>query len=334
MQVNLHVSSGDAKASVSLISYGKLPVNIAQKPLTICNMISEKFRMNTINTFGAAGAAWLATLPDLLQTYADRWSLALGDPFALSFNYVIAARRADGLPVVLKLGVPNQELRSEINALRVYAGRGAVHLLEADDAAGVFLQARVYPGEPIAEWEDERATRTAAMVMQRLWQLLPAEHPFRHVREWTDGFGRMPNRNLFGKGLVDRAEAILRELEADATQTVLLHGDLHHWNILTATRAPAIAIDPKGMAGDPAYEVGAFLRNPVGLVHASDKLPQIMARRIAIFSEMLGFERERLAAYGFAQAVLSAWWTVEDNGSGWENTLKIADVIRTTCLRS
>ncbi len=312
--------------------FGKLPVNIAQKALTICNMISEKFRKNTLNTFGDAGAAWLAMLPDLLNRYTERWSLVLDDPFDLSFNYVAPAQRDDGSRVVLKLGVPNRELRGEIDALRWYDGKGAVRLLEADPDAGVFLLERVQPGQPIVDWQDEKATHTAAMVMQNLWRPLPAVHPFRHVREWADGFGRMPNRNIFGKHVVDDAERILRELEADTTETVLLHGDLHHWNVLTADCTTAIAIDPKGVEGDPAYEVGAFLRNPAGHVHKWKNLPKIMARRIAIFSEMLGFERERLAAYGFAQAVLSAWWTVEDNGTGWQNALTIAESIRATRL--
>lgn len=295
-------------------------------------MISQKFRKTTINTFGKAGATWLKTLPNLLTIYADRWSLTLDEPFDLSFNYVIATQQADGSAAVLKLGVPNPELRSEINALRWYDGKGAVRLIEADDAAGVFLLERVQPGETLADWDDEKATRMAATVMQDLWRPLRDVHPFRYVSAWTDGFGRMPNRNIFRNGLVDDAETILRQLETDTIETVLLHGDLHHLNILTSTRAPALAIDPKGMAGDPAYEVGAFLRNLYGHAHKLQPLPQLMARRIAIFSEMLGFERERLAMYGFAQAVLSAWWTIEDNGQGWENTIAIAEAIRATNL--
>lgn len=280
------------------------------------------------NTFGEAGADWLKALPDLLRRYAERWSLMIGEPFDLSFNYVVAAQRADGAEVVLKLGVPRPELQREIAALRWYDGRGAVRLLEADDAAGVFLLERVQPGEPLADWDDEKATRMTATVMQQLWRPLPDEHPFRHVREWADGFGRMPNRSVFGDGIVESAESILRQLEANATETVLLHGDLHHWNILTSDNATAIAIDPKGMAGDPAYEVGAFLRNPFNRVHKWENLSEIMARRIAIFSEMLGIDRQRLAAYGYAQAILSAWWTVEDNGTGWEKTLVVADAIK------
>ena len=44
-------------------------------------------------------------------------------------------------------------------------------------------------------------------------------------------------------------------------ETVVLHGDLHHWNILSSEREPYLIIDPKGYFGDPGYEVGAFLAN-------------------------------------------------------------------------
>jgi streptomycin 6-kinase len=58
------------------------------------------------------------------------------------------------------------------------------------------------------------------------------------------------------------AESLFRELIASSESPVLLHGDLHHFNILSARRQPWLAIDPKGVAGEPAYEPGALLRNP------------------------------------------------------------------------
>jgi len=54
----------------------------------------------------------------------------------------------------------------------------------------------------------------------------------------------------------------MRELCASATDRVVLHGDLHHDNILLATREAWLAIDPHGIVGDPGYEVGAPLFNP------------------------------------------------------------------------
>jgi streptomycin 6-kinase len=127
--------------------------------------------------------------------------------------------------------------------------------------------------------------------------------------------------------LVDRALKLFEELISSSTETVLLHGDLHHYNILTAERQPWLALDPKGVVGDPCYEVGALFYNPEGLLDRSN-LRQVLARRADQLSEELGFDRQRVLGYGIAQAVLSAWWSYEDHGHGWEPTLVIADHLK------
>jgi streptomycin 6-kinase len=58
--------------------------------------------------------------------------------------------------------------------------------------------------------------------------------------------------------LVATAVSLFNELLPSQSEPVLLHGDLHHWNILRATRVPWLALDPKGVVGEPAYEVGGL----------------------------------------------------------------------------
>lgn len=101
---------------------------------------------NVSKAFGERGLFFLANLPALLAGAAQRWSLALGESFLLSYNYVCTATTADGSPVVLKIGVPNVELTSEINALRLYDGQGACRLLQADAEQGLILLERLLPG--------------------------------------------------------------------------------------------------------------------------------------------------------------------------------------------
>src|SRR5262245_53512529 len=97
-----------------------------------------------IDLHGEAGAAWLRRLPAIVDECARRWGLALGRPFApLTYNYVAPARRADGTQVVLKACFPDRDFRAEAEALRLFAGRGAVRLLEADLDLGVLLLERL-----------------------------------------------------------------------------------------------------------------------------------------------------------------------------------------------
>ena len=95
---------------------------------------------------------------------------------------------------------------------------------------------------------------------------------------------------------------------------VLLHGDLHHENILEAERESWLAIDPKGLVGEAAYETGALLRNQLSVVFEDSQPGRVMARRVDQLAEELGLDRTRVRGWGLAQAVLSAWWDVEDFG--------------------
>jgi streptomycin 6-kinase len=298
--------------------------------------LSADFIQTIMDVDGAEGAAWLARLPALLADCARRWQLTLAPHFEpLSYNYVAPAVRADGRQVVLKAGVPGNERRHEEESLRFFGGHGIVVLLEADSDQGVMLLERLLPGRPLAELgkdADDEATTIAAEVMRALWRPLPTNHTFPTVVDWSRGFQRL--RATFGgttgpfeARLVERAESLFADLLASAAAPVLLHGDLHHWNILSAERAPWLALDPKGIAGEPAYEVGALLRNPAPEVFSWPAPERRLLRRSVILAEALGFDQQRLLAWSFAQAVLSAWWSYEDHGAGWEQMMAWAGIL-------
>ncbi len=296
--------------------------------------VPPAFRTRITDVFGDEGAAWLDALPALLEEAAARWGLRVGAPFEpFSYNYVAPAVRAGGETAVLKAGVPGAELQNEIAALRHYDGRGAVRLLEADAGKGLLLLERVAPGTPLEELDDdEEATRIAVSVMQRLWRPPPAGHEFPTVGDWLRGFDRHRARCDGGPGpfparLFDHAAVLAGELLATSAAPVVLHGDLHHWNILRGEREPWLAIDPKGVIGEPAYEGGALLRNPTPDYLQWAGIDRIMTRRVAILAETLGFERERVAGWGFAQAVLSACWSYEDHGAGWDPAIACAEIL-------
>lgn len=279
------------------------------------------FARRTVELFGTRGQAWLIDLPALLERCAQRWSIEIDPPFApLSYNYVAPARREDGTPVVLKVGVPNPELSSEIAALRHFAARGIVRLVDGDATLGALLLERLEPGTPLSVLDDDdEATTIAAGVMRDLWQSPPDSHPFPTVARWGRGLARL--RATFDGGcgpfpvaLVERAERLFAELLATAAAPQLLHGDLHHDNILAARRAPWLALDPKGVVGEPAFEVGALLRNPRDRLAREPESARLLARRLDLLAERLELDRERLLQWGLAGAVLSAWWSYEDHG--------------------
>lgn len=298
--------------------------------------LPDKFIKTIQGTFGETGQLWLQQLPDLIQTVQNRFDLTVHGPVPnLSFNYVAFATRVDGTDVMVKMGVPNKELLSEIASLHLCGGKGAVRLLASDADLGVLVMERLLPGQSLVSLfpdDDEKATRIAATVMQQFWRAVPAENPFPTVYDWAFGLKRL--RTTFDGGvgpfpqkLVEQAELLFAELIPSIDDVVVLHGDMHHDNILAAARDPWLVIDPKGVVGEREYEVVALLRNPIPDIYAYSDLHQLLARRIAILVEMLNFDRQRMIGWGVAHCVLSAWWSYESDESNWADVLRCADTL-------
>jgi streptomycin 6-kinase len=297
--------------------------------------VPEGLIRTTLELRGTTGAGWLNRLPEIVVRCEERWSLRVGPPFPeLSYNYAAPATRADGTAAVVKLSFPDAGFRAEAEALRHFDGRGAVRLLELDLDRGAMLLERLEPGLPLTTvHDDNEATSIAADVLGQLWRPVPPEHPFPTVADWAHGLTRL--RWNFGGGtgplpapLVERAEALFAELLTSQAEPVLLHGDLHHLNVLAASREPWLAIDPKGVVGEPAYDAGALLRNPAELLDTS-RPGKTLERRLDQLSEQLGLDRARVARWGMSQAVLAAYWGWEDGGHVWDEALAFAELLTT-----
>jgi streptomycin 6-kinase len=289
------------------------------------------------STYGEDGEQLIANLPALIKEASQRWGLTDVQPIPnLSYNFVAFANRGGG-KVVLKIGVPNRELTSEMAALRVFDGEGACRLIDCDEEKGFLLLERLHPGVMLSRVEgDEEATHIAAEVMLKIWRsgldarVSTSDSKFLQLSGWFDGLKRL--RDMFNGGtgplseeLVDRVEQSVIDFFAENHKPILMHGDFHHSNILSSERG-WLVIDPKGVIGPAAYELGPLLMNPWGDLLSGDNYRLMTERRIEILHESLGFERERIREWGLAHAILSAWWGIEDN-TGWEYALNFADLI-------
>ena len=123
-----------------------------------------------------------------------------------------------------------------------------------------------------------------------------------------------------------KARKLRDQLLKTAEPAVLLHGDLHHDNILQ-NGYDWLVIDPKGVIGEPVYEVAAFVRNPIPeLLHHADATT-IIHNRITLFSELLGIPAKRILDWCFVQAVLAWVWALEDScyTTYFEQLIKVFD---------
>ncbi len=274
------------------------------------------------------GREWIANLPSFVDQCRQTWAISeVGETFGyIGYAWVAPCTLADGTRAVLKLAPPDKEFASEIEAMKLYAGDGAARLIASDSTMVALLLERLEPGTTLAELEDDvAATEIAGQTIKKLFRPLPPDHQFPTVERWGAAFGRVRAANNGGCGqfppeLFEPAERIYSELCASQAKPMLLHGDLHHWNILSAQREPWLAIDPKGLAGEPAYDVGSLLRNK------HDAGPDLLAltqRRIAQLAEILEADQQRLTLWAFSQGVLSALWGFEDHGTIKEEFLAL-----------
>jgi len=248
------------------------------------------------------------------------------------------------------MGVPNREMKSEMAALKLFNGDGACKLLDYDEERCWMLIERLNPGVILAEMEDdEEATHIAAEVMKRIWRPLESDSllsvreqaqiqkqasglqsQFIQLTDWFDGLKRLRKMYDGGTGplnekLVERVESLVKDFFAENHNPVLMHGDFHHFNILSSERG-WLVIDPKGVIGPAGYEVGPFMMNPWEDLLKRSNHKSLIKRRIDILHEHLGFERERILEWSLAHAILSAWWSIEDNTDG-EYAMQVAELL-------
>jgi streptomycin 6-kinase len=294
--------------------------------------LPEQFKVLIINVWGDRGRLWLDQLPETVAFFCSHWHLNTIVPFNnLSYNFVARAESTVyNKQVVLKIGVPSSHFMQEMKALQFYDGKGCVKLLAYNiDKAGMLLEL-IEPGITVRSFfpeRDDEAVHYACMIMKQLHvPIIRNNTDFPTMEQWLSLF-TMLEVPLEIQPHVEKALLFAQELKSTVQNEYLMHGDLHHDNILLSGTNSCIAIDPKGEIGEPAYDVGAFMCNPAELSAMPD-LTSIMARRLDRFSQLLGIERQRLVKAAYVRIVLSACWTVQDNGD-WRDDVRFAQLILT-----
>ena len=310
--------------------------------MSVCAMeplsLPEPFRQRVVSTWGEQGKAWLERLPALAAACARQWDLSIHSPTSdLSYNFTAFVATADGTGAVLKLGVPNPELTTEMAALHALAGRSVVRLLAADRQRDALLLQRVLPGTPLSALSDDEATAIASSLVRDIPVPVPPTSDtgptFPTIAKWARAFDRLRTRSGGGteplpSRLVEKAERLFQELEASAPPAMLLHGDLHHDNVLRDANEGWLAVDPKGVLGDPAYEAARLQHNPIPGFLAMEHPKGVAQARLQILASVLEEDRQRLLAWAFFDAMLSACWSVEDGGD-WRYHVSCAELLDT-----
>lgn len=270
----------------------------------------KTFEQNIINLYGEKGRQWQENLPNFVAQLANTYGLSnLKAVNNLSYNYVLSGFQ-EAQPIILKLGLDIDGFKREAAALMAFEGFGVVQIFSEN--TGLLILECAVPGISLKSYfpeNDDEAINITAKVIKRLHKApMPSTYAFPHIKDWLttlDGDLKIPVQTL------QKAREIRDKLLITAIPDVFLHGDLHHDNILQ-NGEDWLVIDPKGVIGEPAYEVAAFIRNPIPeLMHHADATT-IIHNRITRFAELLELPSQRILDWCFVQAVLSWVWAIED----------------------
>lgn len=254
--------------------------------------------------------------PELWNRVDDRigaWRVVV-EGFAETENSILAFGQRDGQPVVLKVIKSRGEEWHSGEILHAFEGRGVVRVYEYVE--GAMLLERLKPGQSLVTMALSGADDDATTLLAETIRKMSPRPPLDGVptaREWGKGFERYfaAGDAQVPKDLVSEANQVYAELCGSERCVRLLHGDLHHDNVLFDGQRGWFAVDPKGVIGELEYEVGAALRNPIERPELFSR-PSIIRRRVECFARELRLDATRVLSWAFAQAVLSTIWLRED----------------------
>lgn len=288
-----------------------------------------EFSTTITQLYGQYGRLWLESLPKRVALCAEQWHLSeLSVSQHLSYNYVVmAVRDTDNAPVVIKLGYDAATFRYEQTALELYNGAGCVRLLAHDAQQQALLLEQLIPARPLSSLfphHENAAIEQLVRIMSALHAVpLPNTTPLPTIADWLSILAY--NCQEIPVYHVHKARELARHLLASQQKPVLLHGDLHQGNILS-DHATWRSIDPKGVMGEPAYEVGTFIRNPTQLLIEHEHAQTIITNRINLFAKLMRIDRQRIKDWSYVQAVLAAFWQEQD-GLDSEDMIRAAELI-------
>ena len=270
--------------------------------------VPAKLAATAVAWEGDAAREWLERLPALVQEVADQWDLDLLPPLEPGGNisWVAPARRSDGSEVVLKVQLPHIESDPEPVALRAWDGDGAVRVHSHDPARHALLLEWCRPGRGLIEVPGTLDVATIGSAIGARLHRVDAPDGLRRLEEMLDAWADDVEEHLEPRpgrdpGLIRRALHTMRARPRACPDPVLLHGDLNPTNILSAEREPWLAIDPKPVVGDPAYDGPRLVTQPDPL--RTPDPAATLCQRIDIVARSLDVDLDVLREWCLVDAV-------------------------------
>ena len=270
---------------------------------------------NAVNILGKNGKKWIANLPSTIQLLADYWKLTNIVPVNnMSYHYVALATCNNSRAVVVKIGFETKVTAAEKRALTYFGNNNvSIQLIDYHAKYNALLLEQAIPGNSLKSFypnDDKFVIDCYVDTVRKLLNKSPLNlDGFCHISDWLKKLDQFKSDKL-PQDLLGKAIKLKNELLASITEEKLLHGDLHHDNILKHNDS-WLVIDPKGIIGETEFEMAAF-----DFIHATEltdlvKANKLFHERVQSIAEKSDLNANRIKEWVFVRLVLSAAWYIE-----------------------
>lgn len=253
-----------------------------------------------------------------INFYSNKWAieiLELVDYF--SVNCIFKCRSKKFGDAVLKINRSCREVFTEFNTLLEYKGKRFCNVFDSDIENGIILEECIHPGIRL---RDEESLEKRLNIFSGLFNGLhiEPENPsiYPTYIEWVSRITKYMSSREDYKVLylyMKKAESICLQISKSYNKKMLLHGDFHHDNILLNNDGNYKIIDPKGVVGDPIFDVPRYILNEYEEDISDEKYYEKIDTIINSLETSLGIPNKIIKQCYFIEVVMANCWDVESN---------------------
>lgn len=275
--------------------------------------VPEKVR-RTAALMGEPGEAWLTGLTQQIAELEQCWAIQVGQPMRRgSEAFVAEARTNDGLNAVVKIVVPGIDpTRQELRVLRAAQGEGYARLIRDHEAGNAMLLERLGPQLHELQLTEAQQIQIICATLREAWMAAPEGASFPTGAEKAVELSRIIESLWISLGqpcaerTIERALAYAerRRRAFDPARSVLVHGDAHEWNTLSAPGSATgfKLVDPDGAFAEPAFDLAIPMREWGSVMPGGDVL-RLGRERCALLAKCTGVAHQPIWEWGLIQCV-------------------------------
>lgn len=271
-----------------------------------------------------------------IEDYAARKDLADLRPIAsYSSSMVFLCTSSRHGPAVLKAAFATRQAETEVGALAAFSSKPVCRLYDYDPEVSILLIEQIQPGQALRDVPDENKRLEVFASLHRTLHGSPtgetaASIPagsssacspgdFPTYSGWVERIAAYMEEHadlhpVLAAGMT-RARELCRSLQGSYSRPAILHGDLHHDNILLGESGGYTIIDPKGVIGDPVFDIPRFIINEFRDDKPEEEAVARIGSILAKLSTLLGISVRDLSRLTYIESMMASCWHVEDGCS-------------------